>query len=285
MESIMSEISPDFLDLSLLEAAEIDTATYFNVQQQQVLESAWSIATVQVSQFSRVAALHANVVLTLNQQSLAALLQAFSVLIDDTAIIARDSVNFNRFFIGSIQSFNEKNSSIISIDGCDTPVLVPVEAKSAMNLNPSSSVQDQSKKKPDARNPSATQTKIPRPPNAYILYRKERHHEVKKSYPGIDNNEISCILGKKWREEPENVRMHYKKLAEDYKTQFMKAFPDYQYRPRKAAEKKHRLRQNSAILSNLASMPSSEVEPHLITVRSCDSPGSSSSSEGSTGTP
>ncbi|KKA27293.1 hypothetical protein TD95_003136, partial [Thielaviopsis punctulata] len=246
----MSEISPDFLDLSLLEAAEIDTATYFNVQQQQVLESAWSIATVQVSQFSRVAALHANVV---------------SVLIDDTAIIARDSVNFNRFFIGSIQSFNEKNSSIISIDGCDTPVLVPVEAKSAMNLNPSSSVQDQSKKKPDARNPSATQTKIPRPPNAYILYRKERHHEVKKSYPGIDNNEISCILGKKWREEPENVRMHYKKLAEDYKTQFMKAFPDYQYRPRKAAEKKHRLRQNSAILSNLASMPSSEVEPHLIT--------------------
>ena len=33
--------------------------------------------------------------------------------------------------------------------------------------------------------------KIPRPPNAYILYRKERHHLVKAANPGITNNE-SC---------------------------------------------------------------------------------------------
>lgn len=32
--------------------------------------------------------------------------------------------------------------------------------------------------------------KIPRPPNAYILYRKERHQIVKESNPGITNNEI-----------------------------------------------------------------------------------------------
>lgn len=37
---------------------------------------------------------------------------------------------------------------------------------------------------------SAKTTKIPRPPNAYILYRKERHNTVKDANPGITNNEI-----------------------------------------------------------------------------------------------
>lgn len=36
----------------------------------------------------------------------------------------------------------------------------------------------------------AKPVKIPRPPNAYILYRKERHNIVKKTNPGISNNEI-----------------------------------------------------------------------------------------------
>lgn len=36
----------------------------------------------------------------------------------------------------------------------------------------------------------AKEKKIPRPPNAYILYRKERHSLVKETNPGITNNEI-----------------------------------------------------------------------------------------------
>lgn len=33
-------------------------------------------------------------------------------------------------------------------------------------------------------------TKIPRPPNAYILYRRDKQSEVKRDNPGIKNNEI-----------------------------------------------------------------------------------------------
>lgn len=33
-------------------------------------------------------------------------------------------------------------------------------------------------------------TRTRRPPNAYILYRKDRHEEVKAANPGISNNEI-----------------------------------------------------------------------------------------------
>jgi hypothetical protein len=33
-------------------------------------------------------------------------------------------------------------------------------------------------------------TKISRPPNAYILYRKDKHPRIEADYPGIRNNEI-----------------------------------------------------------------------------------------------
>jgi hypothetical protein len=32
--------------------------------------------------------------------------------------------------------------------------------------------------------------KIPRPPNAFILYRKDHHESVKVAHPGIHNNKI-----------------------------------------------------------------------------------------------
>lgn len=32
--------------------------------------------------------------------------------------------------------------------------------------------------------------KIPRPPNAFILYRKDKHNEVKAQNPNLHNNEI-----------------------------------------------------------------------------------------------
>lgn len=34
------------------------------------------------------------------------------------------------------------------------------------------------------------EAKIPRPPNAYILYRKDKHNEVKAENPHLHNNEI-----------------------------------------------------------------------------------------------
>lgn len=32
--------------------------------------------------------------------------------------------------------------------------------------------------------------KVPRPPNAFILYRKDKHAQLKASFPEIHNNEI-----------------------------------------------------------------------------------------------
>ncbi|KAH8836252.1 MAT1-2-1 [Drechmeria coniospora] len=84
--------------------------------------------------------------------------------------------------------------------------------------------------------------RIPRPPNAYILYRKERHHHVKKANPGITNNEISQVLGRAWNMETSEVRQKYKEMSLRIKQALLEKHPDYQYRPRRPSEKKRRRR-------------------------------------------
>ncbi|RAH64040.1 HMG-box domain-containing protein [Aspergillus aculeatinus CBS 121060] len=84
------------------------------------------------------------------------------------------------------------------------------------------------------------QNKIPRPPNAFILYRQNHHPKVKESNPALTNNEISILLGKQWKAEPEEVKAEWRKLAEETKRKHAEEHPDYQYTPRKPSEKKRR---------------------------------------------
>lgn len=97
--------------------------------------------------------------------------------------------------------------------------------------------------------PETTRPRIPRPPNAYILYRKERHQIVKGKRPGITNNEIceyhvpffwthtdssvAQVLGRCWNMEHPDIRTYYKKMADDIKEEHKRLYPDYQYRPLK----------------------------------------------------
>ncbi|KAJ5306569.1 hypothetical protein PENANT_c031G11292 [Penicillium antarcticum] len=83
-------------------------------------------------------------------------------------------------------------------------------------------------------------TKIPRPPNSFILYRQANHHAVKDANPNITNNEISRILGARWKNESEEVRQRYIILADDLKKRHSLAHPDYQYTPRRPSERKRR---------------------------------------------
>ncbi|OJJ78305.1 hypothetical protein ASPBRDRAFT_167991 [Aspergillus brasiliensis CBS 101740] len=89
--------------------------------------------------------------------------------------------------------------------------------------------------------------KVPRPPNAFILYRQHHHPKLKEAHPNLSNNEISVILGKQWKAESEDIRVEFKALADELKRKHAEAHPDYQYTPRKPSEKKRRTssRQNS----------------------------------------
>lgn len=84
-------------------------------------------------------------------------------------------------------------------------------------------------------------SKVPRPPNAFILYRQKNHPLLKEMNPEMHNNDISVILGKQWKAEPEYVKAEFRARADKIKKQHALENPGYQYAPRKPSEKKRRM--------------------------------------------
>jgi hypothetical protein len=82
--------------------------------------------------------------------------------------------------------------------------------------------------------------KVPRPPNAFILYRQHHHPKIKEAYPDFSNNDISIMLGKQWKDEAEEVKSQFRNLAEELKKKHAEDHPDYHYTPRKPSERKRR---------------------------------------------
>ncbi|KAL6593449.1 hypothetical protein U3516DRAFT_917092 [Neocallimastix sp. 'constans'] len=91
-------------------------------------------------------------------------------------------------------------------------------------------------KKKRSRNP----TKIPRPQNCFIIYRREKHQMISAKNPGIANNDISKIIAKMWREEPQEVKEIYHKRAKEEAKRHMLANPGYKYTPRASKNRRKR---------------------------------------------
>ncbi|KAF1344745.1 high mobility group box domain-containing protein, partial [Delphinella strobiligena] len=72
------------------------------------------------------------------------------------------------------------------------------------------------------------------------------HPTMVAQNPGLHNNEISKIIGKMWRDEPESVKNEWKNKSENVKRQHLKDHPGYQYQPRKPSEKKRRMTKRKA---------------------------------------
>ncbi|KAI8960855.1 hypothetical protein F5Y11DRAFT_249528 [Daldinia sp. FL1419] len=78
--------------------------------------------------------------------------------------------------------------------------------------------------------------KVPRPRNAFILYRQHYQGQVAARNPGLANPEISKLIGEQWREQPEEVKNNWKRLAEEEKIRHQRQYPDYRYQPRRGGK-------------------------------------------------
>ncbi|KAK3700397.1 hypothetical protein LTR37_016008 [Vermiconidia calcicola] len=157
----------------------------------------------------------------------------------------------------------------------NTVTVIPIEPMAANQVINAS----QSSAGPAAESPSTTTTlaspqtasadaadhkgsskdKVPRPPNAFIIYRQEWHPKVVKEKPDLHNNSISVIIGRKWKAETEAVRNEYKRKAEDAKRQHAIDHPGYQYQPRKPSEKKKRMTKTK--LAKLRAQANAAIAP------------------------
>ncbi|KAK7746962.1 slightly ste11-like protein [Cytospora paraplurivora] len=60
--------------------------------------------------------------------------------------------------------------------------------------------------------------------------------DVVVKYPGLANPDISKIIGELWREEPEEVKNYWKRLAEEEKARHQRQYPQYKYQPRRGGK-------------------------------------------------
>ncbi|CAG8622035.1 5038_t:CDS:1, partial [Cetraspora pellucida] len=101
--------------------------------------------------------------------------------------------------------------------------------------------------KKDLVQPSS-EDRTPRPPNAFILYRRAKQPEVTQKYGNISNAKISKILANLWRSETEDVKHYWQKMADKKKMEHMLAHPGYVYRPKKpGGNKKKKDRRKSKV--------------------------------------
>ncbi|KAF3766077.1 hypothetical protein M406DRAFT_106086 [Cryphonectria parasitica EP155] len=91
-----------------------------------------------------------------------------------------------------------------------------------------------------------TPPKVPRPRNAFILYRQHHQAGVVQKRPGLANPEISKIIGELWREEDESIKAYWKRLAGEEKARHQRQYPQYKYQPRRSGKGAHSARPTSA---------------------------------------
>ncbi|KAI8602373.1 high mobility group box domain-containing protein, partial [Dissophora ornata] len=71
--------------------------------------------------------------------------------------------------------------------------------------------------------------KIPRPANAFLIYRREHA----KAYPGLVATELSTKLAQAWKDEtPERQALYFRK-AEKLKQEHAINYPNWKFTPRK----------------------------------------------------
>ncbi|KAL1747344.1 hypothetical protein HDZ31DRAFT_61401 [Schizophyllum fasciatum] len=76
---------------------------------------------------------------------------------------------------------------------------------------------------------------IPRPPNAYILFRRDYAAKIRKSTES-DQRKISEIVTAAWKTTSEEVKEYYKQWSLDLKHEHLAKYPGYKYKPRPRGE-------------------------------------------------
>nr|AGH03256.1 mating type protein [Ophiostoma montium]AGH03263.1 mating type protein [Ophiostoma montium] len=75
----------------------------------------------------------------------------------------------------------------------------------------------------------AKQSRIPRPPNAWIIYRSRKSKEIRKQLPHATAGYISTVVSKMWKLESRETRLHYNSKAVEAQKLHKEMYPGYKY--------------------------------------------------------
>lgn len=91
-----------------------------------------------------------------------------------------------------------------------------------------------------SRSPTVNQKKPPRPMNCWMLFRDNKHKQLKQENPELTVQEISTICSNAWKTLPAAEKQLWKDKADKAKAAHQLLYPGYKYHPRKPGEKKKR---------------------------------------------
>nr|BAD72606.2 MAT1-1-3 [Ephelis japonica] len=82
-----------------------------------------------------------------------------------------------------------------------------------------------------------TSNHIPRPRNSWILYRQFKSRELRKDHQGITASELSTMISSLWKNETEEEKAFWQKMAQEEDRLHKEKYPGYKYTTKKNAEK------------------------------------------------
>ncbi|KAI0327327.1 hypothetical protein GY45DRAFT_1149933 [Cubamyces sp. BRFM 1775] len=122
-----------------------------------------------------------------------------------------------------------------------SPALSPTSPYASSSSSTASSPAPESaivrRKKTTSRRGDKPPGHIPRPRNAFMIFRSAYCASVKESQVEHDHRMISKILGAVWRNLEVEKKEHYKKLAAEEKEAHRRLHPNYRFSPQQRTEK------------------------------------------------
>jgi hypothetical protein len=109
--------------------------------------------------------------------------------------------------------------------------------------DPSNNNGDDNGKKLPGSSKMQPEKRPPRPPNAFILYRRAKQPGILATHRNLTNAEISRYISTCWRSETDEERLNWERYADQKKLEHMQAYPNYVYKPNKNKGKNEKRRQ------------------------------------------
>ncbi|CAG8510197.1 14896_t:CDS:1 [Cetraspora pellucida] len=174
-------------------------------------------------------------------------------------------------FTPSIGASGTKNSNnIVNYDATSFSF-----SESEPSYNDSSSIaagaaatdeNESGKKSPPGCSKAQLEKRPPRPPNAFILYRREKQPAILAAHRHLTNAQISRYIADLWRGESNETRLHWEREADKTKLEHMKAYPNYVYRPNKKGKNDKKRRERRKSSNPLLSTNSVEPGPFKVKI-------------------
>ncbi|KAG0017667.1 Casanova [Podila clonocystis] len=106
--------------------------------------------------------------------------------------------------------------------------------------------------------------RIPRPPNSFMIYRREKATE----HTGLIAAELSTKLAKAWRNETPETRAHYASLADHAKAEHTLQYPNYKFTPARRGTGKRAKAIAATIGRSRSARPKSHLESSTLSIPS-----------------